>query len=259
MRLIELTGLPGSGKSKILPIVRKYFSNRGLEVYDKHLLVLSCKEFPLNKIFITTFINFFPGTFRDKILALFYRLLDNKQTYIAHYLLENWKFSETILNNISESPFPSYQKNWLVLWWFNIISLYQMGLESLQKDAIILFDEGFYHKVINFFVHLKTDLEYAKIECYVKGIPNVDILIHVETSLDKCLERLKSRKLPRVIRGSRTPEVRSYLEKSREAIQYSQKIICTKGTKIVKIENSSSPFSQMNITDQLANELSSLI
>ena len=76
MRLIELTGLPGCGKSTILPIIKKYLKNRGFEIYDKQVLIVNCKEFPINKTFFTSLIKFFPIPFRDKILTLFYRILD---------------------------------------------------------------------------------------------------------------------------------------------------------------------------------------
>ena len=258
MRLIEITGIPGSGKSTITPIINKFLKTEGFKVYDKYILILSCDEFPLNRSLSTMFIRLFPAAVRDKILALSYRILDNKRIYMAHYLLENWKFYETTMNNILKSPIPLYQKNWLVLWWFNLISTYQMAMESLGENSILILDEGFYHKVINFFVHLGHDLEYLKIEAYVKCIPPIDILIQVETSIEKCLERLTKRALPRVIRGSTTSEVRNYLVNTKKAIEYSNDIISANGTKIIKIDNSISPLSPKNIITQLSKEANHL-
>lgn len=258
MKLIELTGISGSGKSTITPIIKKFLKTEGFEVYDKYILVLRCNEFPVNRRFSTVFIRLLPASFRDKMLALFYRVLDNKRIYLAHYLLENLGFYETTINNISEAPIPFYQKNWLILWWFNLISTYQMAVESLEKNSILILDEGFYHKLINFYVHLGHDLEYSKIQTYVESIPHIDILIHIETSIDKCIERFSKRNLPRVIRGRTMQEVTNYLENSKKAIEYSNNLISTKGTKIIKIENSDQPFYQKNITRQLSKNLNQL-
>ena len=129
-----------------------------------------------------------------------------------------------------------------------------MALESLEESSVLILDEGFFHKVINFFVHLNFDLEYTKIQAFLKDIPNIDLLILIEAGISNCLGRLENRSLPKVIRGSTTLEVRGYLESSQKAIDYSETILAAKGTKIIKIDNSTFPFLEKHITKQLAEE-----
>jgi hypothetical protein len=198
--LIELTGIPGSGKTKVAPIIQKHLKKSGFEIYDKHLIISLCKEFPLNKNIFIKFTKFFPIKIRSKISGLFFRILNNKQIYMAKYLLENRKFCETTMNDISESPIPSKHKNLIVLWWLNLISTYQIALESLEENSNLILDEGFFHKVINFYVYKNDNLNYSKMQAYIESIPEIDVLVRIETSLDMCFERLKNRKLPRVIK-----------------------------------------------------------
>jgi thymidylate kinase len=255
LRLVELTGTPGSGKSTISPVIIKYVKSKGLKIFDRHSLLLNHNNIPPQKNFYITILKYFPDSFRKRFLNSLYRMLDINRIYMANFLLDNWCVNEATFQNISNTPLPHHKKNWLILWWLNLITQYQMARETLEDNSIIILDEGFYHKIINFFVHQNADLEYSKIGSYIKNIPFIDILIQIETNLENCLERLDNRDLPRLIRGSTPQELYNYLKKAKNAIEFSLDIISQKGTKIIKIDNSISPFSPKYIASQLSGKL----
>ena len=255
---MELTGTPGSGKSTILPLIVRYYQKKGYKVYDRHSLVFRYSQLPAGKIQSIALLKYFPLFFRKIFLAPTYRLFDLNRDYTAKFLLQNWNINEKTLKSISETPLPLDIKRALVLRWMNLTSQYQMAQEILNHESILILDEGFYHTLVNFFVHISFDLEYSNIASYIKNIPDIDILVHVHTSLDDCMRRLAHRKLPGVIRGARQDHVRFYLEKAQKAIEFAQDKITEKGTKIIKIENYSNPFSSNDIVGQLSKNLGEL-
>ena len=37
-----------------------------------------------------------------------------------------------------KEPVQFYKKTWLVLWWLNLVSTYQMALESLEESSVLI-------------------------------------------------------------------------------------------------------------------------
>ena len=251
MHLIELTGLPGSGKDTVVPVVVEYLSKRGIKVFEKRQLFLESKEFPQWFKPFTNFVHSLPIPIRNKFLTLFSKIIDDNYNYLAKYILANGAFVESTMKDISDSPLPNQQKKLAALWFLNLLNFYQMSIDSLTGNTALILSEGYFHKVINFYVHLNHDLNYKRMEAYINNIPVVNVLIKVNCSIGICTERMLKRGLPKIIRGCSTSEVKKYLELSNDAINFSQNIITSKGTKIIEIDNSTSSFSRKNIIDQL--------
>ena len=72
MHLIELTGLPGSGKSSLLPFIKKHFKKKGLNIYDRKTLIFATSDTFAYKVFYHIY-NFSPSIAQDLLTTFLYR------------------------------------------------------------------------------------------------------------------------------------------------------------------------------------------
>jgi thymidylate kinase len=151
--IIEMIGMPGSGKSYI----QNYFLKK-LKKYE-----IKKKDFYKEKKFkkIVNFILFilrYP-IFTYKNFFYIYFKLNNKKTKLLRYFLN--EASLRISNKYS------------------------------NKHKIIINDEGFFYRSLEYFKLSENNQDLSN---YLNNIPEIDILIFVNTLKKNCLRRVSKRK-----------------------------------------------------------------
>jgi len=253
LQLIELTGIPGSGKSTILPLIKQYFTKLGIETYDKLDVIVNCKEFPFNGLLFQKFFNLFPQKTKKNFYGLLNRILNLREIYSTEYILNNTTLHNFIIENINNCPVSSSHKYLMFRWWISLISIYQMGINYLPNKNILILEEGFFHKIINFYVFQFDKLNYRDIELYIEKIPAPNHLFYIEADKNLCLKRLNNRKLPKILQNASEKMIVEYLDRSERVIQYALDLINARGTAVTNIQNSSESFFEKSILSQLSN------
>jgi len=91
---------------------------------------------------------------------------------------------------------------------------YQIGVDTMYQNEILCIDEGFAQKIVSL-AHRKS-LEQVPINEYIKISPSPDILIHLNTPINVCLERQKQR--------GRIPADNSWTENATSSIKRASNI-----------------------------------
>jgi len=252
LKLIEVTGIPGSGKSTVLPVVKNYLRKRGLEVFDSRNIILCIERFPFDKS--RKLAESLPPGLGDMIAKGLNRLyVEMKYRYKLKYLLSNRELFSYIVDLTNSRNIPHPHKILTVGWFLNLAASYQIASEHSGSSSVLLLDEGFVHRVIHLFVSVEEEtIDAEKIERYLEKIPPIQTLIMVEANEVLCKNRIISRGLPRRLRGRTDEEIWEYLLSSKAALDNAQRFVSRRGTNIVSLDNSSEQFSQQGVEFQLS-------
>lgn len=241
-----MTGIPGSGKSTILPILKTSLRKKGYHVYDSREVFLRKYFSPQHSSLILAMINLLPRTMEHFFLTLFKRLFVDKIKYVASFFLQRKVLNKLILDTIFSNGELNSNSKLDLLWWMNLVSIYQFSLMHLKQDEIILLEEGFFHKLITYFIptNNKNSAE-IKIRNYINLIPEINCLIHINSNPNVCIRRLKKRNLPRKLRSKSPSEVLGYLVSADKVIRTGLTNLEANGfSQIVNIDNEHSGFNK---------------
>ena len=121
--------------------------------------------------------------------------------------------------------------------------------------ATLVFDEGFFHKVVNLFVSVEEDnINFNGIKKYLEKIPEINTLIRVEANEDTCNLRLHKRKLPFRLKDKNDDEIFKYLVKAKSVIDYAVNYFDKRDTNIISINNTGHQLFEDDIIRQISEE-----
>ena len=256
MKLVEITGIPGCGKSTIFPIVEEYFINMGLKVFNPKSILQCSQKVRFSGWHSRKVIALLPMKVRNRVLRGLATFVNLKQQYALKYMTSNPELLSYVVGLTNSRPVSEDHKRLTLGYFLNLTASYQIACESLGSDSVLLADEGFVHKVVTFFVSVQeTTIDPAEVQRYLEKIPAVHTLIKVKADVSVCKKRLIPRKLPRRLEGSTENEIEEYLLRSKAAIDCAEDFQARRGTKIVSLDNSSEQFSEVNVRSQLLKSL----
>jgi len=86
-------------------------------------------------------------------------------------------------------------------WFFNTASVYGIAEELKSTDDILLFDEGFFHRIIHLFLSTEETLfDETTLTHFLSILPESQLII-IDTPIDICEKRIIHRGLPRRLKG----------------------------------------------------------
>lgn len=260
MRVVEITGPPGSGKSTIAGAVREYLENHAINTCTASDLILQSGRYPFDQALWRGLITQLPGPLYRKCLRGMNNYLHLKNEFRLKFFLDHLPMFEelqTILTSIGSGDFDT---QWAVRLLLKSGGLFQMATDAPDEDAVFLLDEGFTHRAVSLFVpRLGNSIEDSTIiENFVKIVPRCQAVICVNADLATSARRLKGRGLTRRLRGASEGEVNSYISRAGDVIDLAKTTLKQMGVPVFDIQNVDEPFAKSSITTQLGPFLKSL-
>lgn len=189
MTIIELFGLPGSGKTYFYKSFAKAYKSELLD--EKKLLKIVYKNFYffykiIDKIFINHYV-FIPNYFLSILLKLIINKILNFSNYNSIFF---YKF-EKLLNL---SDFSSKRKNRIKYLFLRNLILEQYFIN--QKQKIIYFKDQSFAQ-FPFLKYEIKDLKKKNFKSFIQQYYNIlnkkRVLIHINTKIEDCIKRSNSR------------------------------------------------------------------
>ena len=164
--LVELLGLPGSGKSTLVKTLLEKSSDHAINIET------------LNQR-------------AERVLQHHKR----KRGYIRRKRGRGWFFATfefahcypEIFRIVFENAILQQDRN---LDFFDLLAQYHFSKQATDAVGPALSDEGFLHRGSAIFLYPNT---YSNIDTYLKHVPCFDTVIHIGCSIDLAIERCKSR------------------------------------------------------------------
>lgn len=253
---IELTGLPGSGKSYIVNELIKFRSCLKYKTAKT-----KCGEIKYgiklkqNKLQWT--FPYIPNLIRKRKAKKYYNFRFNREetNALINFTEENNHFSLKVNDIINQ-----YKKNardaFLFARWFQTIMIDHKLIENnLKKDETILFEEGFVQKLVG--LNLNFDITSEDIKDYIYLSPRPKIIIYIHAPLETIQNRLEKRGWPGWMQTRRDITRSQLLSRTRDKINEICEEYNRKKVPILYIENNSEDVQEnLNAITNLINRVS---
>jgi len=180
MKVIELIGIPGSGKTHLYPDILKTLNEKRYDIKDLIILYMVEKKSYLK------FLKIFPNKIFSKIIIkLYYNLKYDKKNQAIFQEQEKDFFYFIKMYN-SSRPISADHKEKILEWFLVTGELYILA-RSVKTQGFFLISEGFIQRVSSLFVsELEEEIDFKLIEKYLDLIPLSSEAIFINRDFDKC-------------------------------------------------------------------------
>jgi len=227
MKIVELVGIPGSGKSYILPEFKKrYNTNEKVFLYNDLI-----SQFILEQLPALSFLKILPTKIQNKIFSKIY--FSQKYDIIFQDKFEKQYASliKFIKNYNDKRPIKLEYKAAIFKWFLKTGEYYLLS-ENVKAKGVLIIDEGFVQRVSSLFIsELENKILKEDIVSYLKLIPKFSKLIYVERDFNLCL-RSRVENPGYRLKGSDNDEIKKVLKINQTALTMAYSIL-KKETKLV--------------------------
>lgn len=189
--IIEFIGAPGAGKTTLLPGVIRHFESRNCPAYT---VVEAARPFASRTMVGKAVQQLAPASWRQPLLwRVFYWLS------VAHrvkFMARHSRLVGQVLTSQRQRPAEADVRQRQVLpWLFRHMGYYEFLRSQAQPADVLIFDEGFVHRVVQLFASSAETPAKSDIAAYINRLPRPDLLIYVQASPALCQERIYQRGL----------------------------------------------------------------
>lgn len=257
MNHLEFFGLPGSGKSTMKYHIINELKRKKNNVFsDEDALLHLLKD--KNEIFYFHFLKYIPSKYSEKLLKSIFNRSKLKFASINRFLAIHGNLVQAIFKSDKFDKVQIQEKEKILSWFFNTISIYQIIEDDMQNNVTIVFDEGFIHKIINLFISPSQNYNNnynEDIINYIKYIPKPDYLFIVDSKIDDCFERMKIRGFPTRLKTKSEEEIKDYLRICQGKIDFIIDYLKEKKYDIIRISNNNSLEVVINSLPELIKQI----
>ncbi len=242
---IEFLGTPGSGKTTLLPALASYLQEHNWKPYT---VVEAARPFARRTRVGKLVSRLTPSSLRRPLLwQVFYvaSLSARRKFYAQNQILIDRVFSFQ-----HTRPAEAGVQERGVLYWFERLAGYFEFLKTLaQPGEILLFDDGFVHRVVHLFASDAETPDPERIRQYLDLIPRPDLVILPRTSLEICEQRIIQRGIWKHARHKSAEELRRYLANADAVVNTTYDYLRENNWPLITLENGSAR------TDEVQAEL----
>jgi adenylate kinase family enzyme len=231
--VVEFIGTPGSGKSTLLPVILAYFQERQRPAY---IPVDAARPFT-QRLFLGRLAHHLtpPSLRRPLLWQVFYFLsvLYRLRFYKKYSNMVRW----VVTTQNRRPPEAEIREKQILHWFYYTIGCYEFLTSYQRPEEVLVFDEGFIHRVVQFFASDVEEPDDQKIRTYLDLVPRPDLVIHVRASPQICEKRIVQRGVWEFFKHKRPEDLNKYVANSHLVIQIAIAHMKEKGWALLEINN----------------------
>jgi hypothetical protein len=231
--IVELIGPPGAGKTTLLPMVAAFFQELGLGAFSAVDAARPCARRTLPGAAVT---HLSPQALHRPLLwQVFYRLSTMyRLKFIATHPQLTWRLARLQRQRPADAD---VRRRRVSHWFLHHVGTYEFFRTYARPDEVIIFDEGFAHRVVQLFSSSVEVPDAGQIATYLDGVPQPDLLVAVKASRETCEQRIYSRGVWDYLREKAPGEVSQFVANAHLAVNLALNQAREKGWRIVEVDN----------------------
>lgn len=231
--IVEIMGLPGSGKTTATAILLRALREQGVSVLGRRESVLSCLRRRPDR-WIKGFLKHLPVWLWEPLLGSQTAFLEFVGFAARHPKLFKILADWTVRSGWDE------QKRHGILWAFALLfAEAELIRRHAPVDAVVLFDEGFAHRGFSLFGYLPPDrVPAGACSDYVDAIPLPSAAVWIDAGIESCARRLGMRPaFPLLARGATSDDPRIQLHQGQAVSERIAAALEQKGVPTWRVDN----------------------
>ena len=251
--IIEFIGTPGSGKTSLLHTAVESLREAGMRPFT---VVEASRVFAARTTVGKVVQVIAPASIRQQMLwQVFHSLSSLKR---VRFKQEHHQLFTLIARWQSDRPEDAGAQQRRVEYWLNQLAGYYSFLSAnTQAGEVLLFDEGFVHRVVQLFASPVETPDAAKVAAYAALIPQPDLVVYVNAPVEVCLKRIHERGVWQRMQNKSPEELHHFLENADLAVTQMVARLIAQNWQVIEVDNSQSDIStaQQSLSMQLTQTL----
>ncbi len=249
--VIEFMSTPGAGKTTIRPAVKEFFASRGLHAWTA---VDAGRPFARRTMVGKLVGSMMPVSVRSALLwQTFYHL---SKLYRLKFRFENRALLRSVLRFQRQRPIAEADRRHVLHWFINLTGQYAFLKQYAHPDDVLIFDEGFTHRVVQLFASESETPDLERVRDYLDMLTKPDLIIRPRASLETCIYRVDKRGIWERFRDRDRKTFCRFMSNAHAVVNFAADHLQSKGWPVVEIINDHRP--PADSQRQLLVELSSI-
>jgi len=230
--IIEFMGTSGSGKSTLIPGLIRILRDDGLTAMPATEAI----QHYMHKTHLGRLIcTLMPSSLQEPVLRGVFDFLLSR-FYAVRFVASRPRLASYVVKLQLRRHIP-WRHKWLILrLFFQMASWYQF-LQRQPSNEVVVFDEGFAHRVTHLFVSEVEQPDGDRILAYLKLLPQSDLVIWVQAPLETCLNRIHARGLQVRLRGRSEQDIAQFMLCAEQVTNFAAHYLAEAGWHMAKVEN----------------------
>ncbi len=230
---IEFLGTPGSGKTTLLAALASFLKERHFQPYT---VVEAARPFAIRTWQGKVINKLAPESLREPLLwqVFYFNSLLSRKSFIK----ANSELIRQVTSYQRKRPVEAGERERGVLYWFYRLSGYYEFLRTrIMNTEILLFDDGFVHRVVHLFASEVESPDPQLIKSYLELIPKPDLIIVPRSPLEICEKRVYKRGLWEHSQHKNSDQIRLYLSHAEQVVQITVEHLEERGWPVIFLDN----------------------
>jgi thymidylate kinase len=252
MKFIEFFGLVGAGKTTVAQATEKILLETGYEPIDLKTALGRGMERSLVGRLLRPFTD---SARRTRLLKALYRQ-GVFPLYGMRLALVNPRLVGAAIRAQIGNGLPWWHKRRIWRLFFSVLNGRAFLAGRLEKNEIVLLEEGALHRAINLFAWQMDGLRHDLLAQYLEHLPAFDLAIFVEAPVDHCRQRSDERGLPRRLDNKDDGTADRFFENADQIVDLVASYTSASDRPIIIVDNSGRPGDfEPDFNRQLRNKL----
>lgn len=232
LRVVELAGAPGAGKTSLLPTVADACDAAGLHAYT---VTEAARPFA-RRVALGRLADALPSAAGRRLLwAIFYwgSMLGTLRLMRRHPRL----VLDVMRSQRGRPPNADAGRRRVVYWFFRMAGAHLFLQRHGRPGEALILDEGYVHRAVQLHSSVVERPVPARIAAYVAALPRTDLVVVVRAPVDLCQDRVRRRGVWRRL-GHRSPaEIDRFVANAHEAVTLATAAVRAAGRPVIEVAN----------------------
>lgn len=231
--IVEFIGTPGAGKTTFMPIVSEYFRSRNTHPYSA---IEAARPFAA-RTNIGKKVQLIPVEKMRRFLLwqLFY-------SYSYYYRPRFAARNQTLVQQIvleyqAQRPIGRTDKRHVLRWFLHLTGSYEFLKTYTQTGDVLIFDEGFVHRVVQLFASENELPDMDSVKRYLDLIPCPDLIVYPKVSSDVCEKRVFNRGVWKRFQTKGNEETIKFIQNAHKIVTFAVEYIKNKDWTVIEVDN----------------------
>lgn len=230
--IVEFIGTPGAGKTTLLPVVSSYLSERG---YKASSVLDAARPFAARTLSGKAAQKIFPVRFLKPVLWQIFYLYS--YFHRRKFLRNHPTLMNTVRLHQEERPITEDDLKHVMRWFVHLTGYYQFFLDIMQADDVVIYDEGFVHRVVQLFASENEKPDLALVANYLDLIPKPDLVVFTNTPVEICEERVFKRGVWERFEKKGPEATSTFISHASEVVNFSASYLRERGWNLIEVQN----------------------
>lgn len=230
--IVEFIGTPGAGKTTFMPVVSEHFKDQHFQPYSvvEAARPFATRTFPGKMVQLLPF-----GKLKRYLLWQVFYAYSN--AYRSKFADQNRALMSTVLDYQHQRQITQPDKDHVLHWFLHLTGSYEFLKTRAQAGEMLLFDEGFVHRVVQLFASEIETPDLDSVATYLDLIPKPDLVVFPRASREVCEKRVFERGVWKRFQDKGLEKTSSFIKNAYKIVNYAVKYIKKKGWSVIEVDN----------------------